>query len=63
VVPAPVHEIDLPTGSRRLWKTLVPPDPAGVYSIDDLRITPDGRTYFYSYRRVLSELYVAHNLR
>jgi eukaryotic-like serine/threonine-protein kinase len=62
-VPTPVYRIDLATGARKLWKTLVPPDPAGVYSIDELKVTPDGHAYFYSYRRVLSELYVVRGLR
>jgi hypothetical protein len=58
-VPATVHRLGLRDGSRQPWKTLVPPDPAGVFSINDVRITPKGHAYFYSYRRVLSELYVA----
>jgi serine/threonine protein kinase/WD40 repeat protein len=62
-VPAQVDLLDIATGSRRLWKKLVPPDPAGVFSIDQVRVTPSGDSYFYSYRRTLSELYVAHGLR
>lgn len=58
-VPAEVARLDLASGKRVPWKTLVPPDPAGVYSINDVRITPRGDAYFYSYRRVLSELYLA----
>ena len=62
-VPAIVHRLDLRDGGRRPWKTLVPPDPAGVYSINDVRITPRGDAYFYSYRRTVSELYLAGGLR
>jgi dipeptidyl aminopeptidase/acylaminoacyl peptidase len=58
-IPADVHRLDLGGGGRHLWKRLVPPDPAGVYSINDVRITPRGDAYFYSYRRILSELYLA----
>jgi len=62
-VPAPVDLVDVETGRRTLWKRLSPPGAAGIYSIDDLRITPDGEAYFYSFRRSLSELYEARGLR
>ena len=55
--PACIGSI-LTTGHRRLWKCLAPHDAAGVRSITDFRITPDGTLYAYSYRRVLSDLYV-----
>jgi hypothetical protein len=42
---------------------LVPPDPVGVYSIINFDITPSGDSYFYTYTRLLSQLYVARNLR
>ncbi len=60
-LPACVHRIDLTTGQRRLWKCLTPHDAAGVRSITDFRITPDGTSYAYSYRRVLSDLYILKN--
>jgi eukaryotic-like serine/threonine-protein kinase len=60
-LPACVHRIDLTTGDRRLWKCLRPHDAAGVQSITDFRITPDGTAYAYGYRRVLSDLYVMKN--
>jgi len=62
-VPAHVHRLDIETGKRELWKTLVPPDAAGVYSIIDFRITPTGHSYFYSYTRLLSQLYLVRGLR
>jgi Tol biopolymer transport system component len=62
-VPADIVRLDVEGGRRTAWKTLVPPDPAGVFSINDVRITPTGHAYFYSYRRILSELYVASGLR
>lgn len=61
-LPACVHRIDLTTGERRLWKCLTPHDAAGVRSITDFRITSDGNSYAYSYRRVLSDLYVMKNV-
>jgi WD40 repeat protein len=62
-VPAEVLKVDVATGRRSLWKKLEPPDPAGVYSITDFRVTPDGQVYFYSFKRQVSQLYVASGLR
>jgi eukaryotic-like serine/threonine-protein kinase len=62
-VPAEVSQVEIDTGRRRLWKTLKLPDPSGVYSINDFKVTRDGRAYFYSYRRVISQLYTASGLR
>jgi hypothetical protein len=61
--PTHIYRLDIATGARQLWKRLAPRDPDGVYSINELQITPDGASYFYSYRRVLSDLYVAFGLK
>lgn len=55
-VPAEVSRIDLATGRRQVWKKLSPPNSSGVYSIIDFKVTRDVRAYFYSYKRVLSQL-------
>ena len=62
-VPAYVFRLDIATGRRLLWKTLVPPDAAGVYSIIEFEITPTGHAYFYSYTRLLSQLYLVRGLK
>jgi hypothetical protein len=62
-IPGHVYQLDIETGARKLHETLVPPDAAGVYSLDDLKITPSGHARFYSYRRTLSELYEVAGLR
>jgi dipeptidyl aminopeptidase/acylaminoacyl peptidase len=62
-VPARIDRLEIASGQRQEWKRLVPPDPSGVFSITDLRVTPNGESYFYSYRRILSELYVATGMR
>jgi dipeptidyl aminopeptidase/acylaminoacyl peptidase len=62
-VPGHVYQLDVATGQRRLWKTLEPPDKAGVYSIIEFQITPDGSSYFYSYTRLLSQLYLVRGLK
>ena len=62
-VPASVFRLDLASGQRQLWKSLIPPDPVGVYSIIQFKTTPAGDAYFYGYTRVLSQLYMARGLR
>src|SRR5439155_25458372 len=62
-IPTSIYRLEIATGRRELWKTLEPPDTAGVYSINEVQVTPSGSAYFYSYRRVLSELYVTSGLR
>ena len=62
-VPTNVFRLDLTNGRRELWKTLVPPDPAGVYSIIEFCITPSGHSYFYSYRRLLSQLFLVTGIQ
>jgi hypothetical protein len=62
-VPARVFRLDLATGRREPWKEFMPSDPAGVGLINPVFLTPDGRHYVYSFRRVLSDLYLAEGLR
>jgi hypothetical protein len=60
IFPVEVYRIDARTGARRLWRTLMPADPAGLIGISNIAIARDGKSYAYSYRRVTScELYVA----
>jgi hypothetical protein len=40
-----------------------PPDVAGVRAVQPTLITPDGKSYVYTFRRVLSDLYLAKGLR
>jgi WD40 repeat protein len=60
-VPCPTHRLHLLTGRREAWREIGPEDLVGVMSIN-LRITPDGEAYAYTYSRVLSELYLAEGL-
>ncbi len=41
----------------------MPADPAGVNSLAPILHTPDGKSYVYSYRRELSELYLVDGLK
>jgi eukaryotic-like serine/threonine-protein kinase len=62
-LPARVTRITIATGAREPWKEFMPSDPAGVYKIAPVLITPSGNAYAYNAMRVLSELYVAEGLK
>ena len=57
-VPAEIHRLDIATGRAERWETLLPSDPDGVERILPIVITPDGRSYCYSYRRTITNLFV-----
>ncbi len=60
--PAHIFLLDLKTGSRHPWTTLVPPDSAGVL-YGNIVMTPDGKTSVYRYRRATTTLYLAEGLK
>jgi hypothetical protein len=62
-VPVRIEICDTMTGVRRLWKEIVPPDPAGVLTIGPILIARDGRSLVYSYRRQLDELVLVTGLK
>ena len=62
-LPAKVYRLNINTGQRTLWKQLMPPDPAGVEYVGPILPTPDGKTYVYGYRRMLSDLYIVDGLK
>jgi hypothetical protein len=59
---AEVSKLNVATGEIVHWATIAP-DPVGVNSITGIVIAGDERSYAYSYRRVLSELYIATGWR
>jgi Tol biopolymer transport system component len=62
-LPAKVYRLDLSTGHKTLWKELMPSDSAGVSRIGPILITPDGKSCFYGYHRILSDLYLVEGLK
>ncbi len=58
-----VYRIDLATGKRQTVNSVSVSDPAGVTAIVNMRITPDGKAYAYSYNRELSDLYLVEGVR
>jgi len=61
-LPGDVWIVDTTTGSRKLWKRIIPTDTSGVTSIGSVKVTPDGSAYVYSYVRNLADLYVVEGL-
>jgi len=61
-MPGEISRINLRTGQREPVRTLLPPDPAGVTTILCVVMTPDGRSYAYSFVRALSSLYLVESL-
>ena len=57
-LPARVFRIRTRTGEIKPWNEISPADPMGVNSVTGVSIGADERSYVYSYRRVLSELYL-----
>jgi eukaryotic-like serine/threonine-protein kinase len=60
-VSAAVYRLEIATGRRELWRTLMPADAAGVSTLNPYP-TPDGDAYVYSYLRTLSDLYYVEGL-
>jgi serine/threonine protein kinase/Tol biopolymer transport system component len=56
--------LDLSTGHREPWKKIAAADPVGLIGIQpaSVHMTPDGRSYAYTYWKVLTELYLVDNL-
>jgi serine/threonine protein kinase/Tol biopolymer transport system component len=62
-LPVTISRIDSVTGKRTIWKQIAPADPAGVDAIQAIAITPDEKSFVYSYRRRLSDLYLVEGLK
>ena len=61
-LPARVYRVDLETGIRELWKELMPVDPGGVERISNVVVTPDAKSYAYTFSRLLSDLFVVEGV-
>lgn len=62
-IPAVVYKYNLATGNKEKWLELMPKDSQGVSQIASIKLTPDGKTYVYSYSRESSELYLMEDLK
>jgi len=57
-----IYRIDINTGRRDSWKSILPHDPAGIMVLSSFRVTPDGQSHAYTWGRALSSLYIADGL-
>ncbi|HTW58363.1 MAG TPA: WD40 repeat domain-containing serine/threonine protein kinase [Terriglobales bacterium] len=62
-IPAPVFTIDLATGRRKLFKTVTPTDPTGLFDGAPPNFSKDLKSYVYSYTRITSDLYIVEGLK
>jgi hypothetical protein len=57
-MPCSIVKYDLESGHRAVLREISPADRAGVSRIEFVRVTPDGSSWAYSYRRSLNDLFV-----
>jgi len=62
-LPANIQRLDLATGKRTPWKSLVPSDPAGIDHLAPILMSRDGKNYVYGYGRFLSDIYLVEGLK
>ncbi len=60
--PAHIALVNPWTGERKPWLETMPPDSSGVL-YGNFFITPDGKTYAYRFRRVLTALFLGEGLQ
>ena len=60
---AQIYRIEIETGRRKLWKTVAPSDPAALEQIHTIQISDDGQSYYYTFTRMASDLYLVEGLR
>jgi hypothetical protein len=58
-----IWRLDIASGRQEKLGAIGPSDKTGIDGLDTIFLTPDGRTYAYSFQRRLSTLYVVTGLR
>jgi hypothetical protein len=58
-----IYAVDLVSGHNELLREINPADPAGVIDIWGVHLGPDDKSYYYSFMRSLSDLYVLDGLK
>jgi hypothetical protein len=62
-LPARIRRVELATRTREVVATIAPPDPAGVESIVAAQVTPDGRSWVYSFFQYRNDLHLVTGLK
>ena len=60
--PMKAYRLEIASGKKELLRTIMPSDPAGVWSLAG-GPTPDGESYLISYTRTLSDLYLVEGVK
>jgi eukaryotic-like serine/threonine-protein kinase len=60
--PSKVYRLEIATGRKEFWRSLMPADGSGVNGVTPLP-TPSGEAYVYNYVRTLSDLYLVEGVR
>ena len=58
-----IWRLDVESGRQEKLGAIGPSDPTGMDGLDTILLTPDGKTYAYSFQRSLSTLFVVTGLR
>jgi Tol biopolymer transport system component len=58
-----VSSLDITTGRKEFLRDVLPNDAAGIYTPPLIILTPDGKSYVYTVRRVLMDLYMVDGLK
>jgi hypothetical protein len=62
-VPATVERIDISTGRREFVRKIGPVDPTGVLNVREVILSEDGKAHAYTFRRMLSHLFLVQGAR
>jgi Tol biopolymer transport system component len=62
-IPVRIWQLDLASGRKTPWREIAPIDPSGILSITNILVSADGKSYAYSYYRILSDLHTVDGLR
>ncbi len=62
-LPVKIFKVNSISGQRELVKEITALNAAGLFSVDSLRITADGKAYAYGYSNYLSQLFLADELK
>ena len=62
--PIEFYRVDLATGSRELWKSIESADPVGFigFQLGSVHMAPNGKSFVYTYWKVLTELYLVDSV-
>jgi Tol biopolymer transport system component len=62
-LPVRIERLDRGSGRSEPWRVLAPADRSGMTGVSAPLISEDGKTYAYTYQRLLSELYLVEGLK